>query len=198
MNNIIDLIIAEGTAEKTIIDILGSEGKLRCSYNGENTIMGLGWDKIEEKIDEFEEYGDYNGASFKKVKFNLYVILDSPQRLINPRGKYISKINQISYYITRPEIEVIHLEKFDEWKRNYETYKKTKKSAKEQKPSAFFKASKRAGGLAIKEIKKEYQIREIWEDDINGLVQAIKNVGRQQKKGLNSSKNQYCLSDLLN
>ena len=164
--------ICEGGAERTIVDILINNNKLKFSYE----------DLIDNKLlscrcaEEFER--TYLGKAFKE-KITVIRILDSHKEKFKLSKVYENKIKVINV-VTAPEIEmliIINEKKFEE-------YNKVKSKIK---PSVFCKSV-----LKLKNVKKPNFI-EAYFSNVDNLVNAI----IAYKRLTSTVKGEYTLADLL-
>lgn len=162
-------IIAEGEAERAILDILLDSGKL---------------DFTRKQILEDRVLKTRSGKNFceKHLNFNfkqtikVYRILDSRGEKFKLPREYQSKIESINV-ITRPEIEILVI--ISEGR-----YKEYKNSG--LKPSVF--AAKN-----IKGFKKYYEYYISYYKDVNKLIDAI----NEYKRITKLDKDEICLSSLI-
>ncbi|GBG94537.1 hypothetical protein LFYK43_09960 [Ligilactobacillus salitolerans] len=149
----------------------------------ENDLLIIGRDSLIENADGDYVYEGLNAKRYAseflshefEENIRIFVLMDDPDRKL-PISKLSKQIESINYYITREEIEAIHLHYDREWLVRYEKYKnKPYIKGKKKKPSAFFR-EKKPDGLGIASIKKYDHVFQLWADDPGGLVQAIQEV----------------------
>lgn len=107
--------------------------------------------------------------------------------------KLSNAVTDITYYVTREEIESIQLRADPNWLPRFEKYKR--KKGTDKKPSNFF-----IHELKISKIKKYDYVYKLWKDKPEALVDALQSVKREmQHKDLLKSKgsNYKYLADLL-
>lgn len=166
--------LCEGTAEKTIMEILLDAGKLKFQ---------------REDLLEGEILRVRGGAQFAKrylskgirEKIRVYRILDSHNENFKISKPYQKKIEVINV-VTSPEIEmliIINEGLYDDFSR--------KKTKKKLKPSDYCKVK-----FKNKNIKSEAFVREYF-SDIDQLIASIKEYQRITAV----RENEKCLADLL-
>lgn len=137
---------------------------------------------------------DFLAHDLGKIDFSMHVVLDNPNRSCKVLQNS-KQISDITYYVTREEIEAVHLYANSKWPAEYEKYLK-KVKGKESKPSSFFKNE-----CNIKNIKTYNYVYALWSDNVKGLVAALIKVKSNMKKKhpLHSSSKiqQKYLADLL-
>lgn len=173
------LIIAEGTAEQAILEIL-----LKYDYLIV-TIDDLISDSpvIPKLLKGQDLAGRYLQRDFG-MGIDLIVVLDSLKRQIKVPFAYKNQINKIYYYVTRPEIEAIQLYANEDWIKQYAIYQRHQGSGDQKllKPSAFFRANPNVGGLGIRNVKSYDFVYNLWIKQPDKLVEAIKHVQRDMQK----------------
>lgn len=165
-------LILEGTAEQAIIDIL-LENK-RLIFNEDELIHSSKNDYYQVGLSAKNYQGNFLRYEFDD-EITIHVILDDPKRVLK-----LYNVDNLIYYVTREEIEAIQLYANPEWQRQYSKYVKRNSSGKLCKPSAFFKNSNE--GLGIKDIKSYDFVYDLWSNNVNGLINAMKHVKQSMEK----------------
>ena len=171
--NILHGLIVEGKAEQAIIDLLLKSDRL--ILNKDNLIqspqskfyqVGLSAQKFQR---DFLSHDD---------KVCVHVVLDDPKKKLK-----LFNVDELIYHVTREEIEAIQLYANPNWKKQYLQFVKANSRKKSKnidcKPSTFFR---REDGLGIKNIKKYEYVYNLWVNNIDGLVRAIKSVKSEMYK----------------
>lgn len=165
-------LMVEGTAEQAIIDLLLK-----------NNLLALNKDSlIQSPQNEFYQVG-LNAKKFQRDFLNhefdsvcVHVVLDNPKKVLK-----LYNVDKTIYYVTREEIETIQLYAYPGWRGQYFKFVNSKSKHKniDCKPSAFFKSE---DGLGIKNIKKYDFVYQLWANNIDELVNAIKSVKNEMHK----------------
>ncbi|HAT54076.1 MAG TPA: hypothetical protein DCW31_02315 [Lactobacillus sp.] len=160
--------VVEGAAEKAILDILIENDllKIPCDTVLENNSGKIIFDTLNPR--KFAK--DFLNHDFDEP-IQVHVLLDSPNKKLNFL-RYSNQIDSVHYYVTREEIEAIHLYYNPDWPSQYEKYKHHT-TGTETKPSAFF-INRGHGGLGITNIKQYDYVYGLWCDSPQALVKAIK------------------------
>jgi len=132
--------MVEGSSEHAIMDILIKNDLLK--FNVDTLIQNSSGQDVFEGLSGNRFAQDFLGHEFDE-DITLHVIMDDPKRQLKFQ-RNIKKSLAISRYITREEIEAVHLYKDPSWKAAYNKFC-NKQSIK---PSDFFKSE-----LKIKNIK---------------------------------------------
>lgn len=197
----IPILVAEGTAEEAILDLLLDNKYLIFSRDEilfQEVFASLNSKDLAEKLEVYD-FEDPNTNDLQK--FEIYVVLDSKNFKFELSKKFTKNFggsfDTTVYFVTREEIEAVQLQYSNEYLKKYQKYK-AKNVGKKKKPSAFFKCSKQQGGLGIRNIKDYNYVKSMWEDDVPSLVEAIRKVKRDMGKrgALGNCKRGY-LADLL-
>ncbi|QFR67414.1 hypothetical protein [Furfurilactobacillus rossiae] len=186
--------VVEGAAEKAILDILV-----------ENCLLNIQRDTFLENNSGKIIFDSLNPRKFAKDFLNhdfdepvqVHVLLDNPNKKLD-FSKYSNQVGLVKYYVTREEIETIHLYHNENWLLQYGKYKQHM-SGKDAKPSAFF-INHGHGGLGITNIKQYDYVYNLWCNAPQELVAAIKHVqtDMKHKHSLRSFPRNYgYLADLL-
>lgn len=167
-----DGLMVEGTAEQAIVDLLLENNLL--ILDEDNLIQSSQNEPYQVGLNAKKFQRDFLNHEFDSVC--VHVILDDPKKKLK-----FYNVNQLIYYVTREEIEAIQLYAQPEWKKQYIKFVNSNSKHKniDCKPSAFFKSE---DGLGIKNIKKYDYVYNLWLDNINGLVDAIKSVKSEMHK----------------
>jgi hypothetical protein len=171
------LIVAEGTAEKTILEILLANDYLSVTQE----------DLIEAVVPRFMKPQDLAERYLQRdfgEGIDLLVVLDSPTREQKVPRIYQNQVRQTQYFVTTPEIESVQLYANPEWITGYQRFRNRHhgESQTNVKPSAYFKASPAIGGLGLKGIKTDRFVRDLWERQPENLVTAILKVHTNTRK----------------
>lgn len=157
-------ILAEGTSEKAILDVLLDNDLLIFTREEliDEEVLSI------RKASDFER--QYLNHSFEN-KIKIYRVHDSRTEAFNLRKEYKLKVEDPIYEIyTTPEIEVLFLI----YKGDYEKYiKGTKKS--NIKPSKYVKQNY---GKEFKNFKTYKFVYHFWSNDVNELVKCIQEYAR--------------------
>lgn len=192
-NMIYNGVVVEGTSEKAIVDLLIENDLLKFKRD---TLLFNTNDNDEivfASLNPKKYCADYLGHAMEDDSVVIHVVLDNDKKL--DFAKYSADIVDVQYYITKPEIEAIHLYNDPSWHAQYQKYRVTaKRSNLNPKPSEYFKAPKSQNGLGIKNIKKYEYVHNLWSNNILGLVNAIQQEAIQQNK---KHPNNLTLADLL-
>lgn len=185
-------IMVEGASEKAIMDLLINNNKLIFPFR--SIIQSSDGTTVQDYLNELDYANNFLSHGFNKP-VNIHVVLDSTNRKFK-KLESNRLISTVRYYITREEIEAIHLYKHTEWLEGYMTFKNNKSNrkggSKQIKPSTFFKQE-----LGIKNIKTYDYIYKLWEDDIDGLIKAIDNVKTDMAKRQKLKSGQNYLADII-
>ncbi|MCI1985014.1 MAG: hypothetical protein LKJ69_03060 [Lactobacillus sp.] len=188
------LIMAEGTAEQAILEILLENDYLAVSVD---ELVTDKWviPKLMKGKDLAEKYLQ---RDFGTEGLELIVVLDSIKREIKLPFVYQRQVRTTRYYVTRPEIEAIQLYAEKKWRPQYDVFRAKNRTGdqKDQKPSAFFRASPSSGGLGIRNVKSYDFVHRLWRERPDELVVAILRVKHdiQKSGGVNG---RYTLAELL-
>jgi len=186
-------IVTEGASEHAIMDILLENDLL--VFSSDTLIENSAGEVIHEGLNAKAYSNEFLSHAFQD-DITVHVVMDDPKRQIKLK-KYSNQISVVKCYITREEIEAIHLHYNEAWSSQYSQYKQ-KSSGKFAKPSAFFKAAT-PEGLGIKTIKKYEYVYRMWSSNPSRLVAAIYAVQTEMKhkKSLRGYPNLYYLADLI-
>lgn len=166
------LFSCEGAAEKAVIELLVSSGKVK--FNQDDIVDG----KITRVRKARDVENTFLNRDYEERGLIICRILDSRSENFNLKKQYAEQYDVFNIY-TRPEIEILHIianKKYAEFKKSGE------------KPSIFFKELK---GFKNYHFKSEEYVREQY-SDFELLINTIREYDRVcgQKDELN-------LSDLL-
>ncbi|KLI75604.1 MULTISPECIES: hypothetical protein [Lacticaseibacillus] len=167
------LIVAEGTAETAILEILLEND---CLTVTPDDLISDEW--VVPRLLKGQLLAEKYLQRDFGAGIDLLVVLDSLNREISVPYLYKRQIHQTKYFVTRPEIEAIQLYAETDWLKKYQNYRRRHhgEEPKNLKPSAFFKASPTIGGLGIKEVKTDNFVRQLWAHRADRLVKAILHV----------------------
>lgn len=185
-------IMVEGAAENAIMDLLIENRRL--VFPIESIIESSDGSRIQGCLNEKDYINDFLSHGFNKP-VNIHIIQDSLKQKYR-KLESSPAVSVVNYYITREEIEEVHLRKKEEWLREYQTFKNSKKNrkggSKQVKPSTFFKNE-----LGMKDIKSYDTVYNLWKDDIDGLVAAIESVRNDMSRRKKLSFGQHYLADII-
>lgn len=168
------IISCEGAAELEIMNLLLKNARLLFSQ--EQIIAVTNYRKAED-IQENYLMRDYDGDVL------LLRIIDSRNEKFHFKKPYDEKCKVVNIN-TVPEIEmlvIIYYGKYDEYSNKYKTRNK-------KKPSDYCKQD-----LGIKDVKKQGYITNLFNDDVDRLIQVLREYARVTKR-----RDMLFISDMLN
>lgn len=183
-------LMVEGAAEAAIIDILLNNNLL--TFDSKDLISAPNGDKYQTFLSDKKFVRTFLSHSFDGIPIHMHIVCDNPNRH-SKIMKLSNAVTDMTYYITREEIESIQLRADPSWIPLFENYKRQKNSDK--KPSTFF-----THVLKISKIKKYNFVYNLWKDKPDKLVVALQSVKSEMKhKALLKGKgvNYKYLADLL-
>lgn len=185
-------IMVEGASENAIMDLLIENRRL--VFPVESIIESSDGSRIQGSLNEKDYINDFLSHGFNKP-VNVHIIQDSLKQRYR-KLESSPAVSVVNYYITREEIEEVHLHKNDEWLRGYQLFKNSranrKGGSKQVKPSTFFKLE-----LGMKDIKSYDTVYDLWKDDIDGLVAALESVRKDMMKRNKLKYGQLYLADIV-
>ena len=172
----------EGTAEKTVIELLMDSDKL-C-FNRKNLI-----DNECTTLRKAKDIANEYLTREYELEIVILRIIDREKDNFKIPSTYLLN-RKVAFFdvVTKPEIEILHII-------HYGLTKEFERFCKRQKQkfnaSSFCKSELPLEHSLAKNIKSENSIRRIYENNIDGLVDTIKKYHRIMQH------NTYCLYDLI-
>lgn len=184
-----DCLMVEGAAEAAIIDVLLENHYLKISRD--SLITDPAGNYYQDSLNDKKFVNTFLNHDFGGVPIHMHIVCDNPKR-VSKIPKLSQEVTQISYYITREEIETVQLYAKPGLLQKFEIYKQ--KKGADKKPSTFL-----INEQGVTTVKKYQYVYDLWRNRADDLVKAIELTKQlmKKKKLLRGYLDRGYLADLL-